>query len=168
MPSLSPRRNFRAHVPVLPDSAAFAWQSRARLPDLLFSRLPLRSLSLRPGCLLAVLATASSTGFRRSIARPPAVRATRLSAFVMVGLLSNWMHLPCLDARLPIKKEGKRGPLSGCGITLGLAAGCASEAPLGPENGCRHAAAKPLRGWILSVVWHHQRPDEEVRTFRCV
>jgi hypothetical protein len=99
MPSLSPRRNFRAHVPVLPECTAFASNLRARLPVSYVTRLPSRSLSLRPGCLLTVPETALSTGSKQPIARPPAVQATRLSAFVMVGLFSNWMHLPCLDAQ---------------------------------------------------------------------
>jgi len=99
MLSLSPRRNHRTHKPVLPDGVAFACIIKARLPDLWISRLLLRSLSLRPGCLLTALATALSTGSRRSIALPPAVQATRLWALVMVGLLSYWMYQPCLDAR---------------------------------------------------------------------
>jgi len=99
MPSLSPRRNHWAHMPVLPADIAFAPASGARLPGSYVSRLSLRSLSLRPGCLLTVLATALSTGSRQSITLPPAVRATRLRALVMVGLLSYRMYLPCLDAR---------------------------------------------------------------------
>ena len=98
MLSLSPRRNRRAHLLILPNGAAFAHLKGARLPDLLFSRLPLRSLSLRPGGLLTALETALSTGFKRLIALALAVQATRLSAFVMVGLLF-LLDAPALSGR---------------------------------------------------------------------
>ena len=135
MPSLTPRRNYRTHKPVLPDGVAFACIIKARLPDLWISRLLLRSLSLRPGCLLTALATALSTGSRRSIALPPAVRATRLWAFVMMGLSSHRMHLPFLDARWGcIKSRGKRGPRPGYGIAMGLTVSSRWQTPTGPRN----------------------------------
>ncbi len=98
MPSLTPRRNRRVHSPILHDDAAFTHPIRVRLPGFHLTRLPLRSLSLRPGGLLTALITALSTGFKRSIALALAVQATRLLALVMVCLLPYWMHLPCLDA----------------------------------------------------------------------
>jgi len=175
MPSLSPRRNHWAHMPVLPADIAFAPASGARLPGSYVSRLSLRSLSLRPGCLLTVLATALSTGSRQSITLPPAVRATRLRALVMVGLLSYRMYLPCLDARDGhIKSEGKRGPRPGSGIIMSLMAGRAMKPlwgrsssgiwflkPLrGTEIGRRQVAGKPLRGHGARLV---SRPIEALR-----
>ena len=85
--SLSYRKNCKAHLPFVKNNAFFADVRKARLPDAGVSGLQLRSLSLRPGGLLTVLETALSMGFRRSITLPPAIQATRLRAFVMVGLL---------------------------------------------------------------------------------
>jgi hypothetical protein len=87
VPSLPPRRT---------GGAASARLRRSLLPSrghdtlglrsLAFSRLPLRSLTLRPGTLLTILPMASSMGSRGSVSLRPAIQATGRLALVPVGL----------------------------------------------------------------------------------
>ena len=162
MPSLSPRRNLRAHMPILPDDIAFASLSEARLPESCITRLPLRSLSLRPGCLLTVPETALSTGFRRSITLPPAVRATRLRALVMVGLLSYRMYLPCLDARWgPIRPRRETGSTSWFRDCHEVSWPQVAGGPLrAKEHGWRQVAGGPLRG---KAIYRSAAPSSPLR-----
>jgi hypothetical protein len=64
--------------------------SRARyalgLRDSVLSRLPLGSLTLRPGDSLTTLLMASSMGFRGLVSPPPAIQATGHLAFAPAGL----------------------------------------------------------------------------------
>ena len=50
------------------------------------SRLPVRSLTLRPGNSLTILKMAVSMGFRRSVSLPPAIQATGPLALAPAGL----------------------------------------------------------------------------------
>ena len=93
--SACPRHRAVAHTPpegsrcisqaaTLP--AAFALWTGARPPELGFSRLPLRSLTLRPGNSLTILLMAWSMGSRGSVSLRPATQATGRLALVPVGL----------------------------------------------------------------------------------
>ena len=88
VPSLPPRRR---------DPAASARLPRVLLPSCalqtlglreinVLSRLPLRSLSLRPGNSLTILLMASSMGSRGSVSLPPAIQATGRLALTPAGL----------------------------------------------------------------------------------
>jgi hypothetical protein len=73
--SLPPRRSgpaasARLRRPMLPSRARYALGLR----DSVLSRLPLRSLPLRPGDSLTILLMASSMGFRGLVPPPPAIQ----------------------------------------------------------------------------------------------
>src|SRR5215467_7048910 len=56
------------------------------LRNFALSRLPVRSLTLRPGDSLATLTMAVSMGFRASVSLRPAIQVTRLLALAPTGL----------------------------------------------------------------------------------
>ena len=87
VPSLPPRRrgvaaSARLRRSLLPSRG----QDTLGLRSLAFSRLPLRSLMLRPGNSLTILPMASSMGSRGSVSLRPAIQATGRLALVPVGL----------------------------------------------------------------------------------
>ena len=87
VPSLPPRRrgvaaSARLRRSLLPSRG----QDTLGLRGLAFSRLPLRSLMLRPGNSLTILPMASSMGSRGSVSLRPAIQATGRLALVPVGL----------------------------------------------------------------------------------
>jgi hypothetical protein len=87
VPSLPPRRrgvaaSARLRRSLLPSRG----QDTLGLRNLAFSRLPLRSLMLRPGNSLTILPMASSMGSRGSVSLRPAIQATGRLALVPVGL----------------------------------------------------------------------------------
>ena len=87
VPSLSPRRrgvaaSARLRRSLLPSRG----QDTLGLRGLALSRLPLRSLTLRPGHSLTILPMASSMGSRALVSLRPAIQATGRLALVPVGL----------------------------------------------------------------------------------
>jgi hypothetical protein len=69
-----------------PHHVAFARPKRARPSELILSRPPVGSLSLRPGDSLTIPRMALSVGFRRLVSSAPATQATGFPTFTPVGL----------------------------------------------------------------------------------
>jgi hypothetical protein len=83
-----------------PHHVAFARPKRARPSELILSRPPVGSLSLRPGDSLTIPRMALSVGFRRLVSSAPATQATGFPTFTPVGLSPtecaslSWTHGP--------------------------------------------------------------------------
>src|SRR5262245_54668226 len=86
------------------------------LRNFALSRLPVRSLTLRPGDSLATLTMAVSMGFRASVSLRPAIQATRLLALAPTGLTPaehvclRWTHDEMKAAGLPLDVVAYRAP----------------------------------------------------------
>jgi len=107
------------------------------------SRLPLHSLSLRPGDSLTIPKMALSMGIRLLVSRQPAIQATRLLTLALVGLSPteraslSWTHIP--DGRISrIRFEAAasaQGPsCNGCSLSLWPTIRSATEVCPWPSN----------------------------------
>jgi hypothetical protein len=118
VPSLPPRRrgiaaSARLRCSLLPSRG----QDTLGLRSLAFSRLPLRSLMLRPGNSLTILPMASSMGSRGSVSLRPAIQATGRLALVPVGLSPTehvclWIA-PCPSPKPCPDRSGPSGSAGG-------------------------------------------------------
>ena len=87
VPSLPPRRRDPPRQPACDGPCCLrAVQHGLGLRGFALSRLPLRSLTLRPGNSLTILTMALSMGFRASVSLRPAIQATGLLALAPAGL----------------------------------------------------------------------------------
>src|SRR5262249_9741738 len=106
VPSLAPRRRGAAASARLRRSLLPSRRKHAlSLRGLALSRLPLRSLTLRPGHSLTILLMAWSMGSRGSVSFRPAIQATGRLALVPVGLLPT-EHV-CLWIARPLQPEAR-------------------------------------------------------------
>src|SRR5262245_24360099 len=89
------------------------------LRNFALSRLPVRSLTLRPGNSLAILTMVVSMGFRASVSLRPAIQATRLLALAPTGLTPaehvclRWTHDGIKRLTPPLNVVAENAPQEG-------------------------------------------------------
>jgi len=151
MPSLTPRRNLRAHMPVLPAGTAFAPVSKSSASGIMpneatfaFTFVTAWQLAHRPrDGFVDGLQTVDYS----SVCRP---------SYTTFGFCHGWSILQ-LDAlalsgrTMPAKKRKPRGPRPGSEIAMKLTVGHPIEAPMGPEWSRFPASGKAR--WATEPGW---------------